>query len=172
MKTNTDLLRYWLFCSCCRWPQTSRFALVFVHSFDNFERKTWYSLPLTVRETSFSPAPTRGTTARQTYFPASSCLTDFSVRRFSLLRTCSKKKSKIIRCNDSKGIFAFEIATRQRRGEKRKVAPGPFYTLKGTSPQLLKSNLGSELSRKKGLALAFDVEKRKGGMSLNLGSNQ
>lgn len=25
---------------------------------------------------------------------------------------------------------------------------------------------------KKGLALAFDVEKRKGGMSLNLGSNQ
>lgn len=52
------------------------------------------NLPFTVRETSFSAAPTRGTTARHTYFPASSCLTDFSVRMFSLLSTCSQK-SKI-----------------------------------------------------------------------------
>lgn len=51
-------------------------------------------VPFTVRETSFSAAPTRGTTARHTYFPASSCLTDFSVRIFSLLSTCSQR-SKI-----------------------------------------------------------------------------
>lgn len=51
-------------------------------------------VPFTVRETSFSAAPTRGTTARHTYFPASSCLTDFSVRMFSLLSTCSQR-SKI-----------------------------------------------------------------------------
>lgn len=52
------------------------------------------NVPFTVRETSFSAAPTRGTTARHTYFPASSCLTDFSVRMFSLLSTCSRR-SKI-----------------------------------------------------------------------------
>lgn len=45
-------------------------------------------LPLTVSMTSFSPTPTRGTTARHTYFPASSCLTAFSVKVFSLLSTC------------------------------------------------------------------------------------
>lgn len=33
-----------------------------------------------------------------------------------------------------------------------------FCALKGTSPQLLKSNLGSELSGEK--SLAFDVDKR------------
>ena len=44
-------------------------------------------LPLTVRVTSRSPAPTRGTTARHTYFPASSWRTALSVRVFSLLRT-------------------------------------------------------------------------------------
>lgn len=52
------------------------------------------NVPFTVRETSFSAAPTRGTTARHTYFPASSCLTDFRVRMFSLLSTCSQS-SKI-----------------------------------------------------------------------------
>lgn len=46
------------------------------------------------------------------------------------------------------------------------AAHGLFNTLKGSSPQLLKSNLGSDWS--KGLALAFDVDKKKGGMSLNL----
>lgn len=44
-------------------------------------------LPLTVRVTSRSPAPTRGTTARHTYFPASSWRTVLRVRVFSLLRT-------------------------------------------------------------------------------------
>lgn len=44
-------------------------------------------LPLTVKVTSLSPAPTRGTTARHTYFPASSWRTDLRVRVFSLLRT-------------------------------------------------------------------------------------
>lgn len=52
-------------------------------------------LPFTVRDTSFSPAPTRGTTARHTYFPASSCLTAFSVRMFSLLSTCGGSRSKV-----------------------------------------------------------------------------
>lgn len=45
-------------------------------------------LPFTVSDTSFSPAPTLGTTARHTYFPASSCFTAFSVRVFLLLSTC------------------------------------------------------------------------------------
>lgn len=44
-------------------------------------------VPLTVSVTSRSPAPTRGTTARHTYFPASSWRTDLSVSLFSLLRT-------------------------------------------------------------------------------------
>lgn len=47
-------------------------------------------VPLTVSVTSRSPAPTRGTTARQTYFPASSWRTDFRVSLFSLLRTCKR----------------------------------------------------------------------------------
>lgn len=44
-------------------------------------------VPLTVSVTSRSPAPTRGTTARHTYFPASSWRTDFRVSLFSLLKT-------------------------------------------------------------------------------------
>lgn len=49
-------------------------------------------VPLTVSVTSRSPAPTRGTTARQTYFPASSWRTDFRVSLFSLLRTCKRER--------------------------------------------------------------------------------
>lgn len=44
-------------------------------------------VPLTVSVTSRSPAPTRGTTALHTYFPASSWRTDFRISLFSLLRT-------------------------------------------------------------------------------------
>lgn len=48
----------------------------------------------------------------------------------------------------------------------------PFNTLKGTSSQLLKSNLVSELSRENGLALAFGVDKMKRGNVGMCGSNQ
>lgn len=67
--------------------------------------------------------------------------------------------------NDSKGTFTFEVATRQLHWGKSKAAHRAFNALKGTSPQLLKSNLRTELGEVKGLALAFDVDK--GGMSHN-----
>lgn len=116
-----------------------------------FVRKTcrWYSLPLTVRETSFSPAPTRGTTARQTYLPASSCLTDFSVRRFSLLRTCSKRSQR------SSNAMTAKAPPHLRKKQGSAMGGGPFNTLKATSPQLLKSNLGSELSGVKGVGFGL-----------------
>ncbi len=88
------------------------------------------NVPFTVRETSFSAAPTRGTTARHTYFPASSCLTDFSVRMFSLLSTCSQRsKIKTLKRSwpESKRIRTHEWAA--------KLWKGPSF-------QLLKSNLG------------------------------
>ena len=50
-------------------------------------------LPFTVSDTSFSPAPSLGTTARHTYFPASSGFTAFSVRVFLLLSTCVVRKT-------------------------------------------------------------------------------
>lgn len=64
--------------------------------------------------------------------------------------------------------FYISDSNRTDLWEWTKAAHSPFNTLKGTSPQLLKSNLGSELSGVNGLALAFDVDKRKGEMSLNL----
>lgn len=149
-------------------PEHSHFYLHALHSFVEvyqypFLCKTckYCSLPLTVRETSFSPAPTRGTTARQTYFPASSCLTDFSVRRFSLLRTCGKEvkdhqmqrlQSHLCICDGSKAALTEEK-------KKNKAAHEPFNTLKVTSSQLLKSNLGSELRRVKLWPLMLTKEK-------------
>lgn len=57
---------------------------------------------------------------------------------------------------------------RQQQGSTMGEKSKAFNTLKGTSSQLLKSNLRSELSEVKGLALAFDVDKWKGETSLNL----
>lgn len=100
-KRNADYSDKLLSCCCC-WPRTSRFKLLSTfygrqlcgghHDQFVWGTQQWHNSPFTVRETSFSPAPTRGTTARQTYFPASSCLTFFRVSRFSLLRTCRQEK--------------------------------------------------------------------------------
>ncbi len=93
------------------------------------------NVPFTVRETSFSAAPTRGTTARHTYFPASSCLTDFSVRMFSLLSTCSQR-SKIKTLKRSAKGEGWPESKRIRTHEWEAIA------LKRTFFQLLKSIWG------------------------------
>lgn len=100
----------------------------------NLSKHSWpvWHLPLTVRETSFSPAPTRGTTARHTYFPASSCLTALSVRMFSLLSTCrTEVKSHWMSSERSPSHL-----------RQHKAAYAPLNALKVTSLLLLKSNLG------------------------------
>lgn len=63
-----------------------------------------------------------------------------------------QKKSEMIECSSSKGTFAFENRDKAVLWGERKA---PFNTLKGTSPQLLKSNLGSELGGVKGVSFGL-----------------
>lgn len=54
-----------------------------------------------------------------------------------------------------------EVVGKKKEDEKKQT-PGAFYTLKGNSTQLLKSNLGSGLGgERECLALPFNVDKRK-----------
>lgn len=81
---------------------------------------TLLCLPLTVSETSFSPAPTLGTTARHTYFPASSCRTAFRVRMFSLLRTWKR---------GGQNFPEKKKKRKKERKEKKTIRPAPSQNL-------------------------------------------